>query len=227
MAINTKSKIEKAKSINTALVNATTAAISITVENGEKWQKLTKKLVKKSEPIRRKQMDMVFDTATAVKDHVNTGKEKMLELVDYDPEVANRILGYATDNPVSKKVMEVTDSIKEMVAENPVVKQMDKATENIRTMGAAKLDTIKEDVLEQAQNILNKGEEIVEDALGSKKAEKEIKTKVATEKKSVKAKAATASKKATPKAKAAKATKKVTAEKPVEVDKKAVDSVKA
>lgn len=211
MATKTKSTIEKARNINTALVNASMAAISISVENGVKWQKLTKKLVKKSEPVRRKQMDIAFDTAVAVKNHVNTGKERMLDLVGYDPEVAERVMDYATNNPVSKKVIETTGNIKEIVAQNPVVKQMDKTTENLKTMGAAKLNDIKEDVLEQAQKILNRGEAMVEGALTTKKAEKQTKSTTAKTKKTVKAKAASTSKKVTAKAAAKKATPKAEA----------------
>ncbi|MEL6305455.1 MAG: hypothetical protein AAFQ20_11770, partial [Bacteroidota bacterium] len=168
MATKTTNKVEK-KSLNDSLVNATMATINTTVEHGEKWQKLTKKLVKKSEPVRRKQMDMVFETATEVKAQFNSGKERMLDLVGYDGEVVERAMEYATQNPVSKKVIKVAGSVKETITENPVVKQVEKTTENLKAKGTAKLNDLKEDVLEQAQKILNKGEEIVEDALDTKK----------------------------------------------------------
>ena len=208
MATKTKSE-NTTKSFNESLVNATTATISVTIENGEKWQKLTKKLIKKSEPIRRKQMDMVFETATAVKAQVNTGKEKMMDLVGYE-----QALEYAKSNPVSKKVIEVTDTIKTKVNENPVVKQVGNTAETIKTKGTAKLNDIKDDVLEQAQKILDKGGEIVEGKLGTKKADKKPAAKTTATQKTTKAKAgATAPKKA-----ATKAAPKAKAE--VEVEKK-------
>jgi len=208
-------KTKKSKSLNESLVNATTSTINAAVENGEKWQNLTKKLIKKSEPIRKKQMDMVFDTAAAVKNQVNTGKEKAMDLVGYDQAIE-----YAKNNPVSKKVIEVTENIKGVtenikgkVAENPVVKQVEKTTETIKakteditSMGAAKLNEIKGDVLEQAQKILNKGEEMVEGALGTKKEAKKPAAKAPAAKKASAPKKATPAK-ATP-AKAAAAPKK-------------------
>ena len=191
------------------------ATINTTVEHGEKWQKLTKKLVKKSEPVRRKQMDMVFETATEVKAQFNSGKERMFDLVGYDGEVVERAVEYATQNPVSKKVIKVAGSVKETITENPVVKQVEKTTENLKAKGTAKLNDLKEDVLEQAQKILNKGEEMVEDALDTKKVKKQAKAKVSK----AKAKAASTTKKVA--AKVEPVAKKVKA-----VEKKVVETVK-
>ena len=214
MATKTTNKTQK-KSLNDSLVNATMATINTTVEHGEKWQKLTKKLVKKSEPVRRKQMDMVFETATEVKAQFNSGKERMLDLVGYDGEVVERAVEYATQNPVSKKVIKVAGSVKETITENPVVKQVEKTTENLKAKGTAKLNDLKEDVLEQAQKILNKGEEMVEDALDTKKVKKQAKAKVSK----AKAKAASTTKKVV--AKVEPVAKKVKA-----VEKKVVETVK-
>ena len=214
MATKTTNKTQK-KSLNNSLVNATMATINTTVEHGEKWQKLTKKLVKKSEPVRRKQMDMVFETATEVKAQFNSGKEKMFDLVGYDGEVVERAVEYATQNPVSKKVIKVAGSVKETITENPVVKQVEKTTENLKAKGTAKLNDLKEDVLEQAQKILNKGEEMVEDALDTKKVKKQAKAKVSK----AKAKAASTTKKVA--AKVEPVAKKVKA-----VEKKVVETVK-
>ena len=48
MATKTKRKADNKQGLNNALINATVATINTTVENGEKWQELTTKLVKKS-----------------------------------------------------------------------------------------------------------------------------------------------------------------------------------
>lgn len=219
----TKTKTQKNRSLNESLLNATKATINATVENGEKWQKLTKKLIKKSEPVRRKQMDLVFNTASAVKTQVTTGAEKMMDLVGFEQAVE-----YAKNNPVSKKVMEVSDKVavasdnlKSKVAESPVVQKVGQTAETVKTKGTAKLNDIKEDVLEQAQKILNKGEEMVEGALTTTKAApakkapakrkpaaKKATTAKATAVKATTAKAATA--KATP-AKKTTAAKRTTA----------------
>lgn len=192
----TKSKTQKAKSLNSSLVNATMATINTTVENGEKWQKLTKKLIKKSEPVRRKQMDMVFDTATAVKAQVNSGKERTLDLVGYDGEVVERAFEFVAQTPVGKKVIDVAENIKEKVTENPVVQKAEKTAENLKAKGTAKFNDLKKDVLGQAKKILNKGEELVEEAMDPKKATKKVKKNVAKAKNTVKTTATAATKKA-------------------------------
>lgn len=206
MATNAKNKAQKGKGLNESLLNATKATINATIENGEKWQQLTKKLIKKSQPVRKKQMDLIFDTANAVKSQVIAGRDKAMDLVGYEQAV-----DYVSSNPVSKKVMEVSDTIKTKVSENPMVQQVGKTTETLKTKGTAKIKDIQEDVLEQAQRILNKGEEMVEGALTTKKAKAPAK-KATTAKRKTTTKAAPA-KKAPVKATATKApaTKKTTA----------------
>lgn len=249
MATKTTTKKMTVKSLNESLVNATTAAINATVENGEKWQKLTKKLIKKSEPVRRKQMNMVFDTAEAVKTQFATGTERAKELVEFD-----QVIEFVSNNPVSQKVYSVSEDIKEgvdgikdtavniknKVSENRVVQQLSKTSENLKSKGTAKFNDIKEDVLEQAQTILNKGEKMVEDALGTKKVQKAeattatkaaAKPKATAAKTTTKAKATTAkrttrAKAAAPKATAT-ATKTTAAKAKAPVAKKATQTVKA
>ncbi len=197
MATKTKRKADNKKSLNNALINATVATINTTVENGEKWQELTKKLVKKSEPVRRKQMDMVFETATAVKNQVTTGKERMMELVGIEEDMMERAYEYASKTTVGKKVLGTAENIKEKVSEHPIVKKVEKTTEDLKSKGTAKLNDIKEDVLEQAKKILNKGEEMVEEALDTKKTTKKVKKNVAKAKKTVTSTAKVVTKKAT------------------------------
>ena len=201
MATKTKRKADTKKSFNNALINATVATINTTVENGEKWQELTKKLVKKSEPVRRKQMDMVFETATAVKNQVTSGKERMLDLVGYEEDMVERAFEYASNTTVGKKVMGVAENIKEKVTENPMVKKVEKTTEDLKAKSSEKLNDLREDVLEQAKKILNKGEEMVEDALDTKKTTKKVKKNVAKAKETVTTTAKVATKKASTQAK--------------------------
>ena len=87
MATKTTQTARGIKGLNNSLVNATTAAINATVENGEKWQKLTKKLIKKSEPVRRKPLNIAFDTAEAVKVQFNSGKDRVMDLVEFEQAV--------------------------------------------------------------------------------------------------------------------------------------------
>lgn len=191
MKTKTKTTVKK---VNKGLVNASMAAINTTVENGEKWQKLTKKLIKKSEPVRTKQMNMVFETATAVKKQATTGAERMMELVGYDASVVDKAMNFATKNPVSKKVISVAGTVADKVSKNPVVKKVEKTTDGIKKMSIAKYNDVKEDVLEKATKILKKGEEFVEDAKEPKKTTKQVKAKGVAK---VKATKKTTTKKAT------------------------------
>ena len=197
MATKTKRKAENKQGLNNALINATIATINTTVENGEKWQELTKNLVKKSKPIRKKQMDMFFETATALKKQVNTGKERMLDLVGYEGDMTEKAYEYASKTPVGKKVIGVAETIKEKVTENPVVKKVEKTTEELKSKGTAKLNDLREDVLEQAKKVLNKGEELVEEALDNKKTTKKVKKNVSKATKTVKSTTKVAAKKVT------------------------------
>ena len=214
------------KKVNKGLVNASMAAINTTVANGEKWQKLTKKLIKKSEPVRTKQMNMVFETATAVKTQATTGAERMMDLVGYDASVIDKAMSFVTKNPVSKKVMNVAGEVADKVSKNPVVKKVEKTTDGIKKMSIAKYNDVKEDVLEQASKILKKGEALVEDAKEPKKTTKQTKAKGASKVKATKKTTAkkTTAKKATPKK--ATVVRKTTAKKVATVEKVAKKAVK-
>jgi len=200
-------KQSAAKKVNSSLLNASIAAINTTVDNGEKWQKLASKLIKKSEKVRKQQINMIFDTAEAVKGQFITGTDRMKDLVGYDAELVEKAKDMATNNPVSKKVIDIVEDITEKVSENPMVQKAEKATEELKNMGIAKYKELKEDVLEQASKIIDKGEAIIEDAKSTPKAK--LTKKVAPKKTVAKRKTATktVAKKAT--ATRAKATKTV------------------
>ncbi|WP_203460888.1 hypothetical protein [Lacinutrix sp. WUR7] len=194
------------KKINTELVNASIATINTVVDNGEKWQKLASKLMKKSEKIREQQINMIFDTAEAVKGQFVTGSDKMKDLVGYDATMVEKAKDMAMRNPVAKKVLDIVEDITEKVSENPMVQKAEKVSEDIKSMGMAKFKELKGDVLEQASKILDKGEAIIEEAKETPKAKvtkKVVKAKTTVAKKAVAKK--TVAKKAT--AKVTKATK--------------------
>ena len=220
MATKTKTAAKKvnkpnvAKKVNNSLVNASLSAINTTIDNGEKWQKLASKLIKKSEKVREQQINMIFDTAETVKGQFIAGTEKMKDLVGYDAELVEKAKDMAINNPVSRKVAGIVEDISEKVSENPMVQKAEKATEDLKNMGMAKFNDVKGDVLEQASKIINRGEAIIEEAKSTPKAKV---TKKVASKKTV-AKKATATKATATKAKATKtvskaAPKKVTAKK--------------
>ena len=187
---NATKKVNKpnvAKKVNSSLINASIAAINTTIDNGEKWQKLASKLIKKSEKVRQQQINMVFDTAEAVKGQFKTGTDRVKDLVGFDAELVEKAKDMAMNNPVSKKVVEIVEDITEKVNENPMVQKAEKATEDLKNMGIAKYKELKEDVLEQASKIIDKGEAMIEEAKAEPKAKVTPKTTVkkATTKKSV------------------------------------------
>jgi len=165
-----------AKKVNTSLVNASIAAINTTIDNGEKWQKLGSKLIKKSEKVREQQINMIFDTAEAVKGQIISGTDRIKDLVGFDSELVDKAKDMATNNPVSKKVIGIVGDITEKVSENPMVQKAEKATEDMKNIGMAKFNELKGDVLKQASKIIDKGEAIIEDAKASPKAKVTKKT---------------------------------------------------
>lgn len=192
MATKTKTAAKKvnkpnvAKKVNTSLLNVSIAAINTTIDNGEKWQKLASKLIKKSEKVREQQINMIFDTAESVKGQFMVGADKMKDLVGYDAELVEKAKAKVINNPVSRKVVGIVEDITEKVSENPMVKKAEKATEDIKNMGMAKYNDLKGDVLKQASKVVNKAEAIIEDAKSAPKAKV---TKKAAPKKTVAKKA--------------------------------------
>lgn len=106
--------------------------------------------------------------------------------------------------------MDVAEDIMEKVSENRVVKQVERTSEDIKKKGSAKFNEAKKDVLVRTKKVLNRGEDMVEEALDSKKSKKSSKTKTAVRAKKV---AKTVAKKATKVTK--KAAPKVVKAKPV------------
>ncbi|WP_055443681.1 hypothetical protein [Lacinutrix himadriensis] len=180
------------KKINTELVNASIATINTVVDNGEKWQKLASKLIKKSEKIREQQINMIFDTAEAVKGQFVTGTDKMKDLVGYDAALVEKAKDMAINNPVAKKVLDIVEDITEKVSENPMVQKAEKVSEDIKNMGMAKYNELKGDMLDQASKIINKGEAIIEEAKETPKAKVKKVTKKAVATKKTVAKKTTA-----------------------------------
>lgn len=186
MATKTKKATKKGnkpnvvKQVNASLISASVSAINTTVDNGEKWQKLASKLLKKSEKVREQQINMVFDTAEAVKGQFVTGTDRMKDLVGYDAELVEKAKNKVTNNPVSKKVVGIVEDITEKVSENPMVLKVERTSENIKFKGMAKFNEVKGDVLSQASKLVNKAENKLEDAKKTLKKEAKQATKEAT-----------------------------------------------
>ena len=111
----TDAKLGKAKAIvkkiNNDLIDASFNAIETTVKTGEKWQKLTSKLIKKAEPLTQQQINMVVETAESIKGQLETGTERLKNLVGYDPKMVENAKKMVSEHPIVEKAEEVKEKI--------------------------------------------------------------------------------------------------------------------
>ena len=113
-------KLGKAKAIvmkiNSDLINASFNAIETTVKTGEKWQKLTAKLVKKAEPLTKQQINMVVETAESIKGQLENSTERLKTLVGYDPKMMENAKKMVKENPLVEKAEEMKDKFEKEIA---------------------------------------------------------------------------------------------------------------
>ena len=143
-------KIAKAKDIvkkiNGDLIDASFKAIETTVETGEKWQKLTSKLIKKAEPLTTQQMNMFVETAETLKGQLENGTDRLKTLVGYDPKMVDQVKKMVTDHPVVEKVEEVKNKIQEEVSNNKLVKKAEKMSVKLKKDIANTIEEVKEKI---------------------------------------------------------------------------------
>lgn len=183
---NTDAKLGKAKAIvkkiNNDLIDASFNAIETTVKTGEKWQKLTSKLIKKAEPLTQQQINMVVETAESIKGQLETGTERLKHLVGYDPKVLENAKKMVSEHPIVEKAESVKDKIEKEIASNKLVQKAEKMSETLKK-------NISETIVEVKGKIDKYTEGIVEEEKPAKKAKAKKTTKKAAPKAEVKAEA--------------------------------------
>lgn len=183
---NTDAKLGKAKAIvkkiNNDLIDASFNAIETTVKTGEKWQKLTSKLIKKAEPLTQQQINMVVETAESIKGQLETGTERLKHLVGYDPKVLENAKKMVSEHPIVEKAESVKDKIEKEIANNKLVQKAEKMSETLKK-------NISETIVEVKGKIDKYTEGIVEEEKPAKKAKAKKTTKKAVPKAEVKAEA--------------------------------------
>lgn len=195
-------KLNKAKGIvkkiNNDLIDASFQAIETTVKAGEKWQKLTKKLIKKAEPLTKQQMTMVVETAETLKTQVETSTERLKDLVGYDPKMVEQAKRMVASHPVVEKAEAIKEKIEKEVASNKFVKKAEKMTNKLKKQITETIEDVKEKVEDYAEDIVEDVKEKVEDLIGleDKKPKKKVVKKPVAKKAPAKK---AAPKKATPK----------------------------
>ncbi len=173
-------KINKAraivKKINTDLIDASFDAIENTVKTGQKWQKLVKKLVKKAEPISKKQKEMVLETAETIKDQLEAGTDRLKTLVGYDPKMLEMVKKMVIEHPLIEKAEEVKNRIEKEIANNKLVKKAEKMSAKLNKKLSDTIEDVKEKIEDYTEDIVDEVKDRVEDIIGGKKAKKTKKT---------------------------------------------------
>ncbi|PQJ79141.1 hypothetical protein [Polaribacter porphyrae] len=165
------------KKINSDLIDASFNAIETTVKTGEKWQKLTAKLVKKAEPLTKQQINMVVETAESIKGQLETSTERLKTLVGYDPEMLENAKKKVTEHPLVEKAEEMKDKLEKEVSNNKYVKKAEKMSEKLKKNSSETIDDVKgkiEDYTEDALNTVNEKLDDIKPTKTKKTAKKKV-----------------------------------------------------
>lgn len=166
-------KLEKAKGIvkkvNNDLIDASFQAIETTVKAGEKWQKLTKRLIKKAEPLTKQQMNMFVDTAETIKEQVESSTDRLKDLVGYDPKMIEQAKRMVAEHPVVEKAEAIKEKIESEVANNKLVKKAEKMSKKLKKEITNTIEDVKEKIEDYTEDVIEDVKEKVEDVIGTKK----------------------------------------------------------
>jgi len=167
------SKLTKAKAIvkkiNNDLIDASFEAIETTVKTGEKWQKLTSRLIKKTEPLTKQQINMFVETSETIKGQVENATTRLKKLVGYDSTMIDQAKKMVTENPLAQKAEDMTAKLKKEVAKNPLVKKAEKMAIKLKKEIAETIEEVKEKVEDFTEDVQDTVEKAVK---GKKKAKK-------------------------------------------------------
>ncbi|MBT3741058.1 MAG: hypothetical protein P8N27_11685 [Polaribacter sp.] len=191
------------KKINNDLIDASFNAIETTVKTGEKWQKLTAKLIKKAEPLTKQQINLVVETAESIKGQLENSTGRLKTLVGYDPKMVEKAKKKVTEHPLVEKAEVMKDKIEKEVSNNKLVQKAEKMSAKLKKNISDTIENVKDKIEDYTEDIIDDVKDKVEDVTGAK-------TKKSTSKK-------TPTKKTTPKKKAV--VKKEVAEEKIVVEK--------
>ena len=175
------------KKINTDLIDASFNAIETTVKTGEKWQKLTAKLIKKAEPLTKQQINMVVETAESIKGQLENSTERLKTLVGYDPKMVENAKKMISKNPLVEKAEAMKNKIEKEVANNKLVKKAEKMSSKLKKNISETIENVKDKIEDYTEDILSDVKEKVSAVTEPKKApiKKVVAKKAATKKKVV------------------------------------------
>lgn len=190
---NKEDKLGKAKAIvkkiNSDLIDASFNAIETTVKTGEKWQKLTAKLIKKAEPLTKQQINMVVETAESIKGQLENSTDRLKNLVGYDPKMLEDAKKKVSEHPLVEKAEEMKEKFEKEVANNKLVKKAEEMSEKLKKNITTTIEEVKgkiEEYTEEALNTVNENLDKVKPVKTKKTAAKKVvKKEVAVEEKIV------------------------------------------
>ena len=176
------------KRINNDLIDASFNAIETTVKTGEKWQKLTAKLIKKTEPLTKQQINMVVETAESIKGQLENSTVRLKTLVGYDSKMVESAKKMVSEHPLVEKAEVMKDKIEKEVTNNKLVQKAEQMSTKLKKNISETIESVK-------GKIEGYTEEIIDDVREKVGVVSDKKTKKTTAKK-------TTAKKAAPKKKA-------------------------
>lgn len=172
--IKKEDKLGKAKAIvkkiNNDLIEASFNAIETTVKTGEKWQKLTAKLMKKAEPLTKQQINMVVETAESIKGQLENSTDRLKTLVGYDPKMVENAKKMISENPLVEKAEAMKDKIEKEVSSNKLVKKAEKMSSKLKKNISETIENVKDKIEDYADDILDDVDEKIDEITGTKKA---------------------------------------------------------
>lgn len=146
----TKDKLLKAraifKKINSDIIDTSFNGIEKTAQKGKKWQDLTAKLVKKAEPVTKKNINMVVETAESIKEQLDNGTERFKTLVGYDQEMVEKAKKKVKKNLLVKTASKIKKKVKKEAANNIIVKKAEKVSDKLKKNISEKIEDVKEKI---------------------------------------------------------------------------------
>jgi predicted flap endonuclease-1-like 5' DNA nuclease len=158
------------KKINGDLIDASFNAIETTVKTGEKWQKLTAKLIKKAEPLTKQQINMVVETAESIKGQLENSTDRLKTLVGYDPKMVENAKKMISENPLVEKAEAMKNKIEKEVSSNKLVKKAEKMSSKLKKNISETIENVKDKIEDYAEDILDDVDEKIDEVTGTKKA---------------------------------------------------------
>lgn len=172
------------KRINNDLIDASFNAIETTVKTGEKWQKLTAKLIKKTEPLTKQQINMVVETAESIKGQLENSTVRLKTLVGYDPKMVENVKKMVTEHPLVEKAEVMKDKIEKEVSNNKLVQKAEKMSTKLKKNISETIESVKGKIEGYTEEIIDDVKEKV-GVVSDKKTKKTTAKKAAPKKKAV------------------------------------------